>query len=71
MELKEARLEIWKMEQHFQRIIETFEKETGLFVEDVFLLRENGIGNCGVLQGIDIKVIIQGAEISFVRRVRE
>jgi hypothetical protein len=70
MEIREARIEIWKIEQHIQRIVETFEKETGLIVEDIFLLRENVIGNCGGLQGVDMKVIIQGAELSFVRRVQ-
>jgi hypothetical protein len=69
METRELKLEVWKMEQSIERIIQAFEIETGLFVEDVFLIRENPTGNCGKLMGVDMKVIVEGSPFSIIKRI--
>lgn len=70
MDVKDAKLEIWKLEQAIGKAIQTLEKETGLFVEDVFLIRENSTANSGKLIDVDIKVYVPaGGGFSIIKRV--
>jgi len=65
----EIKTEIWKIQEHIQKIITTFEDEHKLMVEDIFLIRSNQPENTGKLTGVDMRVILPGSPFFVIKRV--